>query len=75
MREWLPAARARAGLTQAELAKKLDLTESYYSRIESGERQKKMDLDLAARMSVIFGIPVEEIIKLETTEAGGGSDG
>ena len=65
MRDWLLAARKKSGLTQLEVAKKLDITESYYSFIESGSRQKKMDISLAAKLSVVFGIPVEQIIENE----------
>lgn len=49
----------------AEMAKKLDLTESYYSRIESGERQKKMDLLLVRKLASALGISVEKIIAKE----------
>lgn len=75
MRGWLEKERAKAGLTQAELAKKLDLTESYYSRIESGERQKKMDVTLVAKLSAVLGIPIVDIIELEAKDEGGVSDG
>ena len=65
MRDWLLAARKKNGMTQHEVAAKLDLSDGYYSYIESGDRQKKMDLALAAKLSVVFGIPVEEIVELE----------
>ena len=65
MRDWLLAARKESGLTQLEVAKKLDVSESYYSFIESGSRQKKMDITLAAKLSVVFGIPIEKIIEME----------
>lgn len=71
MREWLAEARAKAGLTQKEVGKKLDVTESYYSLIEQGLRQKKMDIALVSKLSTIFDIPVTEIIKHETGDAGG----
>lgn len=65
MRGWLAAARKENGMTQLEVAKKIDVSEAYYSYIESGDRQKKMDVALAAKLSVVFGIPVAEIIELE----------
>ena len=71
MREWLAEARAKAGLTQKEVGKKLDVSESYYSLIEQGLRQKKMDIALVSKLSTIFDIPVTEIIKYETGDAGG----
>lgn len=65
MRDWLKEKRAEKGLTMAQMAKKLDITESYYSLIENGERQKKMDISLAYNLASIFGIPVEQIVELE----------
>lgn len=66
MRDWLLLMRKEKGMTQLEVAKKLDVSEAYYSYIESGERQKKMDLALASKLSVIFEIPVADIIELES---------
>ena len=66
MREWLKAERDRKQLTQAEVAKKLDMTESYYAMIEAGKRQKRMDITLATKLSVLFDLPVLRIIELET---------
>lgn len=63
MRSWLKDLRQRAGLTQLEVAKKLDISESYYSLIESGTRKKDIGINLIMKMSRIFDIPVEEIIK------------
>ena len=69
MRYWLLSARQEKGMTQLDVAKRLDISEAYYSYIESGDRQKKMDIALAAKMSVIFGIPLETIVELERREA------
>lgn len=66
MRDWLLDMRKSKNMTQLEVAKKLDISEAYYSYIESGDRQKKMDLALAAKLSVVFGMPIERIIELET---------
>lgn len=66
MREWLEAARSSKGLTQAEMAKRLDVSESYYSLIERGERQKKMDVTLVAKISAVLGIPLSRIVEYET---------
>lgn len=65
MRKWLQAAREEKGLAQLDVAKKLDISASYYSYIESGDRQKKMDITLASKLSVIFDIPLQRIIELE----------
>ena len=65
MRDWLMKIREEHGMTQLEVAKKLDISESYYSYIESGERQKKMDIALASKLSVVFSVPIERIVELE----------
>lgn len=65
MRKWLKTKRNERGYTMAQMAQMLDITESYYSLIEAGERQKKMDMMLAGKLSVIFGIPIEEIAMYE----------
>ncbi len=65
MREWLKAKRTEKGLTMAQMAEKLSITESYYSYIEAGERQKKMDVSLVGKLSAALDIPVEEIFRQE----------
>lgn len=65
MREWLKAKRSEKGLTMAQMAEKLSITESYYSYIEAGERQKKMDVSLVGKLSAALDIPVEEIFREE----------
>lgn len=65
MREWLKAKRTEKGLTMAQMADKLSITESYYSYIEAGERQKKMDVSLVGKLSSALELPVEEIFRNE----------
>ena len=65
MRDWLKEKRVESGFTMAQMASKLEITEAYYSLIESGERQKKMDVAIAAKLSAVFGIPLKQIVKLE----------
>lgn len=67
MRDWLKKERTDRGLTMAEMAAKLSLSESYYLRIENGERQKKMDLLLVRKLATALDISVEEIIAKEGT--------
>lgn len=69
MRGWLAEKRKASNMTQSQIAKKLGISEGYYSYIESGDRQKKMDLTLAAKLSAVLGISVDEIIKLENSAA------
>lgn len=65
MRSWLKEKRTESGLTMAKMAEKLDITEGYYSLIEAGERQKKMDVALVIKLSAILGIPIDQIADLE----------
>ena len=69
LRDWLVNARANKGLTQAQIAEKIGITESYYCMIENGDRQKKMDITLAAKLSSILDIPIAEIVEIEKGEA------
>lgn len=68
MREWLAKIREEKGMTQLEVAKQLDISEGYYCYIEAGKRQKKMDLTIAAKLSEIFKLPIEQILELERSE-------
>ena len=65
MRDWLLKARTAKGLTMKQMGEALDITESYYSMIESGTRQKQMDLTLVTKLSVVLDIPITEIASLE----------
>ena len=65
MRGWLKETRNEKGLTAKEVSDKLNISESYYSFIESGQRQKKMDLTLAAKISTVLDIPIETILAEE----------
>nr|DAU71463.1 MAG TPA: Helix-turn-helix XRE-family like protein [Caudoviricetes sp.] len=67
MRQWLVALRGNS--TQKEIADKLGITQQYYSYIESGERQKKMDVQICEKLAQIFGISISEIIRLELEHA------
>lgn len=71
MRDWLAAIRKEKGMTQLEVARAIDVSESYYYYIENGDRQKKMDVALAAKLSVVFGIPVSQIIEYEQQQKEG----
>ena len=65
MRVYLKELRDRMELTQSEVAKKLNITESYYCQIENGERKKKLDVELAVKVSEIFGVDVLWVIEQE----------
>lgn len=65
MRDWLKKCREENGITQAQMAKKLDISEGYYSYIESGDRQKRMDITLVSKLSTIFDLPIQRIVEFE----------
>jgi len=65
MREWLAKARAEKGLTMKQMGEKLDISESYYSMIEAGDRQKRMDLTLVSKLSTVLGMSISDIAALE----------
>ena len=65
MRDWLREARQKSGKTMAEVAEELGISESYYSYIEAGDRQKKMDITLVAKLSKIFSMGIQQIVELE----------
>lgn len=67
MRDWLKTARDEKGYTMAQMGEKIGISESYYSLIERGERQKNMDITLVCKLSEIFSIPIDEIIRKEAT--------
>lgn len=65
MRTWLKNLRDKNSLTQLEMSKKLDISESYYNLIENGERQKDLDLSLVKKLAELFDVSVEWIAEQE----------
>ena len=65
MREYLKNKREELQLTQLDVAKELCVSESYYSLIEKGSRQKKLGLDIAVKLSGVLGVEVDWIIEQE----------
>ena len=72
MRGYLKELRAQKGFTQIEVAKKLDVSESYYSLIESGARKQEMPLSFAQKISEVFGVTVDFVIEKENALKGEG---
>ena len=64
-RSYLKKFREEHGIKAADMAKALGLSESYYSLIESGKRQKPMDITLVSRISVATGLSIGEIVEME----------
>jgi len=65
LREYLRDLRQAAGMSMADAAERFDISRQYYEMIESGERQRKMDITLISKISAVFGIPMETIIQHE----------
>lgn len=63
MREWMATARNEKNLTMAKVAERCGISESYYSLIEAGERQKRLDITLAVKLSDVLGLPLDEIVR------------
>lgn len=67
LREALIAARKEAGLTQAELAKKLKCHQSFVARIESGERRiDVVELIVLARATNADAVALMSIVEQRT---------
>ena len=64
-RQWLKDLRESNGLTVTEAARRLDLSQPYYSLIEAGERQKRLDLTLAVKIADMYGISIYQVIQLD----------
>ena len=66
MREWLRNLRIEKNMTQAEVGKRLGISESYYCLIENGDRQKNMDISILSKLSIIFDYPFENLAVMES---------
>lgn len=74
MREYLKKLRTEKGLTMQEAATAFGISKQYYEMIESGERQKKMDVTLLMNIASLFGVSLESVVEeerklLEASEA------
>lgn len=65
MRTWLIDLREKHNLTQTDVAKKLNVTQGYYSLIEKSERQADLNLSIAEKLSKIFNISLKKISDFE----------
>ena len=65
MREYLKSLRLEAGFTLQGMADRFGISRQYYEMIESGDRQRKMDITLISKISDVFGIPMAEIVENE----------
>lgn len=59
--EWVKAARKRKGLSQTEVATLVGVSQPWYCRIESAERE--VDLMTAMRLCQVLGLDLSDFIK------------
>lgn len=64
-RAYLVEMRTQRNESQQDVATALGITRQYYSLIEDGSRQKRMDIALAAMLAEHFGVPLNEIVNAE----------
>lgn len=69
MRTWMKDKRQEAGLTMDEMAAKLNISTPYYSLIEAGKRQQRMDITLVTKLAEIFSLTLEDVVELEEARA------
>lgn len=68
MRYWLKKLRTKNNLKQNEIAEKLGISQGYYNLIETGERQKDLNLSLINKIAELFNVSVEYIVEQESKE-------
>lgn len=66
MRNYLVEIRNERKLTQLDMSKKLDISESYYNLIEHGERQRNMSVLFLTKLSKALEVPLDILIQKET---------
>ena len=64
-RDYLKALRTERNLTTQEVAEAIGISKQYYSMIETGISQKRMDLTLVRRIADFFGVSIEWVAEQE----------
>lgn len=62
MREYLRELRKERKLSQDDIAKRMGLTQSFYSMIETGERVELMTIEMAIKLANVLGIDSADLI-------------
>ena len=65
MRTYLKMLRAKAGLSGTQVADAIGISHQYYSMIEAGERQRRMDVTLVAKLAQLFRVSLDDIVAEE----------
>ena len=65
MRNYLKSIRNEKKMTQQDVADKLNISHSYYSMIEKGERKQEISISMLCKLSEVFDVSVSELIEAE----------
>ena len=65
MREYLKTIRNEKKMSQQVVADKLNISHSYYSMIENGERKQEMSLSMLCKLAEVLGVPLSDLIAAE----------
>lgn len=65
MRDYLKTIRNEKKMTQQVVADKLNISYSYYSMIESGERKQEMSLSMLCKLAEVLDVPLSDLIAAE----------
>ena len=65
MREYLKHLREKGKMSKQAVADYLGISQNYYYYIETGERQKHLDLSIAVKLAKLFHVSVEWIAEQE----------
>lgn len=65
MRTYLVKRRNELNLSQQDVANSIGISRQYFNSIETGTRQKKMDITLVAKLATALNLTVENIIHAE----------
>lgn len=65
MRAYLKEKRKNKGLTQQNVAERLNISTQYYSLIEKGERQESLSLSMLDKLAEVLGVPLSDLIAAE----------
>lgn len=65
MRNYLKSIRNEKKMTQQDVADKLNISHSYYSMIEKGERKQEMSISMLCKLSEVFDVSVSDLIEAE----------
>lgn len=65
MRLWLKKLRKQRKLSQIQIAEALEISQHYYSRIETGCRQKELTFSIVIKIADFYKISLNTIRKFE----------